>query len=251
MTSQLQTTAASAKSTSRSEEIADALRDEILRGQYRPGERLPSERDLSDRFDASRGAVREALKKLEQLGITRIRRGGARICPIEDCTLDLLSPLLDLNEIPDPKLVDEVLHLFGVLMDVAAKAAVEKASQEEIEAAQRIIADMLAQPEGGLGRHDAIRRLGGFFIDVADHLVLRLMINGLRTSFITRMQQLGIRLEFDSDVYMDVATQLRDALNRRDPEAVGHAMKGLNRLFRDAARLALEVGMDRKPRITA
>jgi hypothetical protein len=50
---------------------------------------------------------------------------------------------------------------------------------------------------------------------------------------------------------MDVATQLRDALNRRDPEAVGHAMKGLNRLFRDAARLALEVGMDRKPRITA
>jgi hypothetical protein len=65
------------------------------------------------------------------------------------------------------------------------------------------------------------------------------------------MQHLGIRLEFDSDVYMDVATQLRDALNRRDPEAVGHAMKGLNRLFRDAARLALEVGMDRKPRITA
>jgi DNA-binding FadR family transcriptional regulator len=195
--------------------------------------------------------VREALKKLEQLGITSIRRGGARIVPIEDCTLDLLGPLLDLNEIPDPKLVDEVLQMFGILMDVAAKAAVQKASQQEIESAQAIIADMLAQPEGGLGRYDAIRRLGGFFIDVADHLVLRLMINGLRTSFMTRMQQLGIRLEFDSAVYMEVATQLQAALNRRDPEAVGDAMKGLNRLFRDAARLALEAGMHQKARNTA
>ncbi|NCF80731.1 MAG: GntR family transcriptional regulator [Proteobacteria bacterium] len=33
-------------------------RSEILRGQYRPGERLPSERDLAARFEANRGPVR-------------------------------------------------------------------------------------------------------------------------------------------------------------------------------------------------
>jgi DNA-binding FadR family transcriptional regulator len=56
-------------STRKHEEIADSLTRDILVGQYRTGERLPSERDLAARFDANRGAVREAMKKLEQLGI--------------------------------------------------------------------------------------------------------------------------------------------------------------------------------------
>ena len=48
-----------------SQEIADTLRDEVLRHRYRSGDRFPSERDLAARFDASRGAVREALSQLE------------------------------------------------------------------------------------------------------------------------------------------------------------------------------------------
>ena len=52
-----------------SNEIAADLRAEILRGQYRDGDRLPSERDLSARYTASRGAVREALS--ERIAIER------------------------------------------------------------------------------------------------------------------------------------------------------------------------------------
>ena len=48
------------------EAIVRELRDEILGGRYRPGERLPSERDLAARIGANRGSIREALKKLEQ-----------------------------------------------------------------------------------------------------------------------------------------------------------------------------------------
>ncbi len=64
------------KSAPLSERISAELRDEILRGRYRPGERLPSERDLAQRFEVHRGAVREALKKLEQLGLAKIEAGG-------------------------------------------------------------------------------------------------------------------------------------------------------------------------------
>ena len=56
---------AEARTMTRAEEVAEVLRDEILRGQYRPGERLPSERELASRFETSRGAVREAVTKLE------------------------------------------------------------------------------------------------------------------------------------------------------------------------------------------
>ena len=54
---------------SKAEDIFGVLRSEILIGQYRSGERLPSERDLAARFESNRGLIREAIKKLEQLGI--------------------------------------------------------------------------------------------------------------------------------------------------------------------------------------
>jgi DNA-binding FadR family transcriptional regulator len=57
---------------SKHEEIAAGLIQDILTGRYRVGERLPSERDLAGRFDANRGSVREAMKKLEQIGLADV-----------------------------------------------------------------------------------------------------------------------------------------------------------------------------------
>jgi len=234
----------------RSQEIAWTLRDEILSGQYRAGERLPSERDLSDRFGASRSAVREALKALSQLGLATIQRGGARARSVNECTLDVLGPLLDLNDIPDAKLVDEVLEMFGVLMDRAARACIEKASPAQIDELLGVIDDLLAAAPGEV-RHEALRQLGAFYIDVADHLVLRLMINGLRTSFLARMRRLGIRPQLENEDQMRHIQEVRKAVVARDPAAVGRAMKGFNRLFRDSARDALQQAQVSSTRRTA
>ena len=133
-----------AVSPSRTEEISNVLRDEILRGQYRPGERLPSERDLTGRFETSRGTVREAFKKLEQLGLVSIQPGGARVVPIQDCTLDVLGPLLDLGDVPDPKLVDQALEIAGVLVEFAVVKAMEHGSDTTVAAARAITREMLA-----------------------------------------------------------------------------------------------------------
>ncbi|MDA1076587.1 MAG: winged helix-turn-helix domain-containing protein, partial [Proteobacteria bacterium] len=73
------------------DEIAKHLTEDILAGRYRTGERLPSERDLSIRFDTNRGAVREAMKKLSHLGLARIQPGGARVCPMDEASLDIIG----------------------------------------------------------------------------------------------------------------------------------------------------------------
>ena len=101
--------------TSVSFEIAGLLRREILTGQYRIGERMPSERDLAARFKVSRGAVREALSQLEQQGVIEILPGGARVKPLEEASLAVLGPLLALEEVPDPELVDQFLEIFSML----------------------------------------------------------------------------------------------------------------------------------------
>lgn len=225
---------------SRTATIATILRDEILSGQYRTGERLPSERDLCERFHVSRGAVREALKQLQQLGIASIQPGGARVAPIDECTLDVLGPLLELNEVPDAKLVDEVMHMIGVLMHEAAAAAIEKASDAEIEAAEAIIDEILAAGDDHARQFEAVRTLGEFYVRVADHLVLRLMLNGLRTTFMARMGDLGPVPYLDPGGIVAPTRRIRKALTERNSNELGEAMQDLNRLFRDAARGALQ-----------
>jgi DNA-binding FadR family transcriptional regulator len=57
--------------------VYDALRAEILGGVLAPGDGIPSERTLSERFAVNRHAVREAVKRLQQAGLVQVSHGGA------------------------------------------------------------------------------------------------------------------------------------------------------------------------------
>lgn len=60
------------------EQIADALREQMLSGRLQPGDRLPTQEALSETFDVSRIVARRALDILEAEGlIDRVRGGGA------------------------------------------------------------------------------------------------------------------------------------------------------------------------------
>ena len=56
-------------------QIADQLAELVRRGEFKPGDRLPSERDLSQQFNVSRASVREALIALEIDGLVDVRIG--------------------------------------------------------------------------------------------------------------------------------------------------------------------------------
>lgn len=57
------------------EDVAEQLQHAILGGKVKHGERLPSERLLSQQFQAGRVTIREALRTLETKGLIRIRKG--------------------------------------------------------------------------------------------------------------------------------------------------------------------------------
>lgn len=56
--------------------IADTLRGELAAGQYRPGDRLPTEAQLAARFGVNRHTVRQALSSLAEAGLVHARRGA-------------------------------------------------------------------------------------------------------------------------------------------------------------------------------
>jgi GntR family transcriptional regulator len=57
------------------EQVADALRAEIRQGRYRPGDKLPSERELSETFKVSKVTARQAIVQLRAEGLVTSRVG--------------------------------------------------------------------------------------------------------------------------------------------------------------------------------
>tara|TARA_E500000331_G_scaffold20094_2_gene17616 strand:- start:5346 stop:6071 length:726 start_codon:yes stop_codon:yes gene_type:complete len=225
--------------TSKTAEITAVLRDEILRGQYRAGERLPSERDLATRFDSNRGAIREALKKLEQLGVADINPGGVRVVPVEEASLDVLGHVMDLEERPDAKLVAQIYEVFGALLSRSARTAVETASDEDLERMQeylRAILDAANDPE-----HSQItwRKLGYLFAYINDNLVIRLILNGLKTQFVERISRMGLPVHMDSERATEIVKEVLDGLARRDADAVANGLTSHFELVSEAVTVAL------------
>lgn len=57
------------------EEVADQIKQAIFSGEFSPGDRLPSERELCKIFGVGRPAVREALRSLSAIGIIDVKPG--------------------------------------------------------------------------------------------------------------------------------------------------------------------------------
>lgn len=107
--------------------IVDQIRSLVRTGQLRPGDRLPSERELCERFGVSRVTVREALRVLEAGGLITIRvgaRGGAFITePSRERVGEGVADLLTLSGITASE-VTEARRVFelGILELVCERA---------------------------------------------------------------------------------------------------------------------------------
>lgn len=81
--------------------VVEQLREALLAGRIRQGERLPGERELAQVFAVSRPTVREALRSLEAVGVLEIRPGKAggafAVVPSSTFVGDAISTLLKLD----------------------------------------------------------------------------------------------------------------------------------------------------------
>jgi len=207
-----------------SHEIAESLRDEILRQQYRSGERFPSERDLAARFDASRGAVREALSQLEQLGLIRTQPGGARVQSVDSASLAVLGPLLQLDDLPNPVLVDQFLETFGVLAALTAKNAINAANADQLIQLKKLVVFLAEESVDLENMQPRWREFMKILSEIADNLVVRLISNDLKAQFVDQMMRLGIRPDVKRSSIKRFISLLRVSINKNDGELASAAM---------------------------
>lgn len=79
-----------------SDSVFRQLHDKIVRQELKAGTELPSERELAERLGVNRGALREAIKRLQQAGLVAVRHGGNHVVLnyLDEGGLELLPSLL-------------------------------------------------------------------------------------------------------------------------------------------------------------
>ncbi len=209
-----------------SEEVAEQLKQAILRGEFAPGEKLPSEQRLSEQFQVSRLSIREALHKLEHFGFVVTRQGVTGGAYVIDLTFQTLTNgFLDLfmaGKVSIPE-----LHQLRVVIEpeIARLAATmvtpEQARQlQEVHMAERQPLKTVAEHfEKRLGVHYVLTQIcGNRFFEAIVRSTLELTFRYVMTVDIGQ-EHLG--LLHPAEMHDPVV----DAVISRDPDKAYAAMK--------------------------
>ena len=207
-----------------SEEVVQQLREMIHRGELRPGDRLPPERDLARMLGVSRPTLRAGIRTLSAIGILQSRQGAGTFVVEADG-----SPALDGN----PLRLMASLHGFtndemfearlAIEMDVAGLAA-ERATGEQLAAMSEEVAEMFAaldQPEEYLVHdmrfHQTIAAASGNRILTALMNMIATILFEARSKTVHR----ALDLKESAEMHRQIYRCIRD----RNPEAAREAMR--------------------------
>jgi DNA-binding FadR family transcriptional regulator len=161
--------------------IHSQLRRDILAGRYVAGEALPSERKLSEDLGASRHAVREALKRLQQAGLVAISHGGAT--RVRDWRhhggLELLLEIgAEGDAPPELRAVQAAMEMRACIGADAARRAAQRAG-EDIRRDLVDRAEQLAAVDEPAARNAHYEVLWDLIIDGSKNVAYRLALTTL------------------------------------------------------------------------
>jgi DNA-binding FadR family transcriptional regulator len=133
--------------TQRTQLVREQLEAAISTGTFKPGARLPSERELVEQFGVSRVSVREALRSLEALGMIEIRRGRGSFVASE------LAPVKKWLSMHSDEVVD-LLKVRGAVERLAAEEAARRQDRDALRRLERVHGDFVTavDAEASLGR---------------------------------------------------------------------------------------------------
>jgi GntR family transcriptional repressor for pyruvate dehydrogenase complex len=119
------------------EHIVDQIRALIREGRWSPGDQIPPERELAERFRVSRTSVREALRALEMQGVIESRQGGGTFVRTADT--EALVPPLAAAILRGQRELAEVLEVRELIEPGIARLAALRATTEHVSELEQIL----------------------------------------------------------------------------------------------------------------
>ena len=119
------------------EAVCDRIREQLMSGELKPGDQLPGERELAERFGIGRAAARDALRSLEVSGVVEARKGIQGGFFIRNGgSGGLAQTVQDMVSLAQASL-ENVMEARTEIICVAIRLACPRATNEEVDTIQR------------------------------------------------------------------------------------------------------------------
>jgi GntR family transcriptional repressor for pyruvate dehydrogenase complex len=122
-----------------SDNVVLQIKKSIIDGIYKPGEKLPSEKELLAMFNISRGSLREAMKSLERLGFVNIKTGVLGGAYVTDRAIQSFSKTLyDVIQMSKVGLF-ELLEMREIMEPGMAALAAQRRTDADVRKMEELI----------------------------------------------------------------------------------------------------------------
>lgn len=204
------------------EQIAAQIEEQILRGDLRAGDRLPTERELAEKFRASRTAVREAMKTLAQKGLVDMRpgRGTIVIDGTSSALRDSLSRSMLVNQ---PRGSTDLVEVREILEPEIAALAAQRATEKDIADLRAAVEAMDAHLDEADAFIAADNRFHQILANATNNNLILTLIHPI-VELLSEQRKQIFGVQGGPQRGQEHHKMVLDAVSRHDPEAARAAM---------------------------
>ncbi|WFE75029.1 FadR/GntR family transcriptional regulator [Roseinatronobacter sp. S2] len=227
---------------SRPQQVAEAIKQWVMENGWQPGDRLPSEVELIDRFGMAKGTIREAVRILEAQGLVKSRTGPGGGVFVHQVSEERATALLGNYFYFQQLSIDDLYQIREALEPELAASLAGKLDEDQLAALESVM-ECYAEPaqnaEEEREQHIASLRFHALLAEMSDNRLLRFLIrftaNMLADVTVSRrLYALPNRKLWASGI--DYQSRLVAALRRGDSGAARQIlrdhMRGAHRLMR-------------------
>jgi len=131
------------------ERVVEQIESAISKRELKPGDRLPSERELMLTFEVSRSTIREALRVLESIGLVRSRPGDPRGPEVLQASPAILTKTVNRLVRLDTIALSELVEFRIMLEGAACSLAAQHRTDEQLQTIRAAVEAMQAEVVNG------------------------------------------------------------------------------------------------------
>jgi GntR family transcriptional repressor for pyruvate dehydrogenase complex len=204
------------------QEIVKALTELIMKRAWKPGDMIPSEKELALRFQVGRSTIREAVKSLVVLGVLEARAGEGSF--VREARSDLLSGAFRWGLLLGERNLDDLVEVRELIEVACARRAAVRHDQTTLD---QLAAAMAAMRAPG-GDQDAFMDS-----DTRFHLAIAQAAQNPIFENIGATIQSMVRIWYPRTYYIPQTRErtiaehlaIADAIRAGDPDATAEAMR--------------------------
>jgi GntR family transcriptional regulator, transcriptional repressor for pyruvate dehydrogenase complex len=202
--------------------VAQMISEEIIGGRFRPGDRLPTERELTESFGVSRNVVREAIAKLRFEGVIETRQGvGVFVLGKTSSVLRIDAEILR-----DRSLMSSLFELRTIIEVEAAGLAAARRSRADLAAIKSAMEALYSNETSGSATEADIK-FHRAIVRATDNVYIATFINFIWEHVHTSIEKANEHFDYATRMAItrQEHTAIYDAIKDRDTERARDCMR--------------------------